>query len=169
MFSCLEVWQINIKPLKLRCRCICLVYYSHKITTNKQYLGLTDQSGTAQRSRPVLFAVCKDEVSSPAHEGDLPHHVASLFGIFIFLPSAVSMETRMCLVGEAQRPAECVSTVNIDHNTIYWLRCNGQLTPGGISLWKPAAKHTLHVLTWAHMCAATGIMYKMSLIVHQVF
>lgn len=51
--------------------------------------------------------------------------------IFIFLLSAVSMEMCICLVGEAQKPTECVSTVNIDHNTIYWLRHNGQLAPEG--------------------------------------
>lgn len=98
------------------------------------------------RSRPVVFVVFKDEVSCSVHEGGLCHHAASSlrFGVFSFsFPSAVSMEIRICLVGEAQRPAECVSTVNIDHNTIYWVRCNGQLTPGGSITMETSSKHTL--------------------------
>lgn len=69
---------------------------------------------------PVLFVVFNDEDSRSVHEGGLCHHVASSFWcIFIFLLSAVSMEMCICLVGEAQKPTQCVSTVNIDHNTIY--------------------------------------------------
>lgn len=45
---------------------------------------------------------------------------------FHFYSSAVSMEMHICLVGEMQRPTECVGTVNIDHNTIYWVRYTGQ-------------------------------------------
>ena len=68
-----------------------------------------------------------------------------LFGfwrILSFLPFAVSMEICVCLVGEAQRPAERVSTVNIDHNTIYWVRCN-QLAPGGSITMETWSKHTV--------------------------
>lgn len=55
----------------------------------------------------------------------------------------------MCHVGEAQRPTECVSTVNIDHNTIYWVSCIGQLTPGGNISMETCSKHT-QALTRAH-------------------
>lgn len=41
------------------------------------------------------------------------------------------MEMCICLVGEVQKHTECVSTVNADHNTICWLRHNGQTAPGG--------------------------------------
>lgn len=67
----------------------------------------------------------------------------------------------MCLVGEAQRPAERVCTVNIDHNTIYWVRCN-QLTQEGISLWKLAAN--THSFPYVH----SSWCYKMSVIYHEV-
>lgn len=58
--------------------------------------------------------------------------VALGFRLFSFSsPSAVSMEMCLCLVAQAQEPAECVSTVNIDHNTIHPFRCTSRLTPGG--------------------------------------
>lgn len=66
------------------------------------------------------------------------------------------MEICICLVGEAQRPGECVSTVNIDHNTIYWVRCNGQLTPAGNIAMETCGKHTLF-----HMYTASGVTDKM--------
>lgn len=72
----------------------------------------------------------------------------------------------MCLVGEAQKPAECVSTVNIDYNTIYRVRCNGQLTPGG-DIAMETSKHTLpHRYT--RMYTATTVTYKMCGIVCEV-
>lgn len=82
----------------------------------------------------VLFIPAEDKVSRSMHHVAFCHHVDFLvwiWCIFSFLPSAVSMEMHICLVGETQRPTECVGTVNIDHNTIYWVRYIGQLTAGG--------------------------------------
>lgn len=100
------------------------------------------------------------------HEGGVSS-CGFLFGIwciFIFLPLAVSMEICICLVGEAQRPAECVSTVNIDHNTIYWVRCNGQLTPGGRITMETCTKQTL----FPYMYTGTGVTYKMPEVLYEV-
>lgn len=75
------------------------------------------------------------------------------------------MEICMCLVGETQRPTECVSTVNIDHNTIYWVRCIGQLTPGGNISMETCSKHTDEL---SHIYTVTGVTYKMSVIIYKV-
>lgn len=79
--------------------------------------------------------------------------VFGFWWILIFLSFAVSMEICVCLVGEAQRPAERVSTVNIDHNTIYWVRCN-QLTPGGSITMETCSKHTFFL-----MCTQQLVLY----------
>lgn len=42
---------------------------------------------------------------------------------------------------EAQKPTECVSTVNIDHNTINWARYSSQLTLGGRITMETCGKH----------------------------
>lgn len=76
--------------------------------------------------------------------------------IFIFLLSAVSMEMSICLVGEAQKPTECVSTVNIDHNTIYWVRHIGQLTPRGSITMETCSKHTFSHVHSNHIQNAYG-------------
>lgn len=81
------------------------------------------------------------------------------------------MEMHICLVGEKQRPTECVGTVNIDHNTIYWVRYIGQLTAGGSITMETCGKHGCSQLLlnmqqlvihaecqrWSISCIFTGV------------
>lgn len=88
-----------------------------------------------------------------------------LFSFFFsFLPSAVSMEMHICLVGETQRPTECVGTVNIDHNTIYWVRYIGQLTAGGEHHY--GNMRQTRFLTVAVQYAATCDLCRIPVMVH---
>lgn len=74
------------------------------------------------------------------------------------------MEICMCLVGAAQRPAECVSTVNIDHNTIYRVRCNDRFTPGSNITMETYCKDTrAHTNVHGKWC----FMEKTSVTVHE--
>lgn len=76
----------------------------------------------------------KDEVSWSVHEGGACHHVASSFGSGVFSFSSAQLSPWRCVFAlweKVQKHTECVSTVNADHNTIYWLRHNGQIAPGG--------------------------------------
>lgn len=66
----------------------------------------------------------------------------------------------MCLVGEAQKPAECVSTVNIDYNTIHRVRCSGQLTPGGDIAMETSERVLPHRCTRMFTATAT-VTYEM--------
>lgn len=92
----------------------------------------------------VVFIPPEDKVSPSIYHVGLCHNMDFLFWIWcicLFLPSAVSMEMHICLVGEPQRPAECVGTVNIDPNTIYWVRYIGQFTAGGSITMETCSKH----------------------------
>lgn len=92
----------------------------------------------------VVFIPPEDKVSPSIYHVGLCHNMDFLFWIWcicLFLPSAVSMEMHICLVGEPQRPAECVGTVNIDPNTIYWVRYIGQFTAGGSITMETCSRH----------------------------